>query len=115
MADLKIVSENPISSYILRKQLEQIKEKHKELNLRANRTLDYLNNVTLNKDVSELFDKIMKLNIPRLKEQHVNKIIDIAPTTTNQLKYVLQHYTITLTNESMAKIVEVINESLGKK
>ena len=61
-----------------------------------------------------LFDKMMKLNIPRLKEQHIHKIIDITPTTLNDLKVILQSYTVTVNNESMKKIVDTINEFLEK-
>ena len=57
----------------------------------------------------------MKLSIPRLKEQHMHKIMDIMPTTLNELKVVLQGYTITLNNESMKKIIDAITEFLEKK
>lgn len=110
MADAQIVSETPINSYQLRKELEKIRKRDKDLNFRANRTEEYLNHVATLKSADELFEKILKLNIPRLKEQHVHKIIDISPTTINELKAVLQGYTVTLNNESMKKIVDVINE-----
>jgi len=57
----------------------------------------------------------MKLNIPRLKEQHVHKLIDLNPTTLNELKVILQSYTITVNNESMKKIVDTINEFSEEK
>lgn len=101
--------------YRLRKELEKIKKRDTELNFRANRTEEYLNQVAAIKGAEELFDKITKLNIPRLKEQHIHKIIDIAPATVNDLKIVLQGYTITLNNESMKKIVDTLSEFLEKK
>lgn len=115
MADMQIVSETPVSIYQLKKELEKIKKRDNELNFRANRTEEYLNQIAELKNTDELFDKILKLNIPRLKEQHIHKIIDIAPTTLNELKVVLQGYTITINNESMKKIVDTINEFLKKK
>lgn len=115
MTDMQIISENPVSAYQLKKELEKIKKRDHELNFRANKTEEYLHQVAVLKNADELFDKIAKLNIPRLKEQHISKIIDIAPTTVNDLKVVLQGYTITLNNESMKKIVETINEFLEKK
>ena len=110
MADMQIVSENPINIYQLKKELENIKKRDKELSFRANRTEEYLNQIAVHKNADELFNKLMGLNIPRLKEQHVHKIIDINPTTINDLKVVLQAYTVTINNESMKKIVDVINE-----
>lgn len=115
MADMQILSETPINIYQLKKELERIKKRGNELNFRANRTEDYLNQIAVHKDADKLFDKLLKLNIPRLKEQHIHKIIDITPTTLNDLKVVLQGYTITLNSESMKKIVDAVNEFLEKK
>ena len=93
----------------LKKELEKIRKRDRELNFRANKTEEYLNNVTVHKSADELFSKIMQLNVPRLKEQHVHKIIDVTPTTVNELKVVLQGYTITVNNDSMKKIVDTFN------
>ena len=115
MTDAQIVSEAPIDVYTLKKELEKIRKRDNELNFRANRTEDYLHQIAILKNAEELFNKIMQLNIPRLKEQHIHKIIDITPTTINDLKVALQGYTITLNNESIKKIVDTINEFLEKK
>ena len=115
MADMQIISEAPINVYQLKKELERIKKRDNELNFRASKTEEYLNQIMIHKNADELFNKIMHLNIPRLKEQHVHKIIDIIPTTLNELKFVLQSYPITINNESMKKIVDTINEFLEKK
>lgn len=115
MGDMQIISEVPMDMYQLKKELEMIKKRDGELNFRANKTEEYLNQVAVHKDADELFDKMVKLNIPRLKEQHIHKIIDIMPTTVNELKVALQGYTITINSESMKKIVDTINEFLEKK
>ena len=115
MGDLQIISETPLNMHQLKKELEAIKKRDSELNFRANRAEEYLSQIAPNKHADELLDKIMHLNIPRLKEQHVHKIIDISPTTLNELKVVLQGYTITINNDSMKKIVDTINEFLEKK
>jgi len=114
MGDMQIISETPINIYYLKKELEKVKKRDSELNFRANRTEEYLNQAASNKNMDGLFDKMMKLNIPRLKEQHIHKIIDITPTTLNDLKVILQSYTVTVNNESMKKIVDTINEFLEK-
>ena len=112
MSDMQIISETPMNMYQLKKELEKIKKRDSELNFRANRTEEYLQQVLTLKNTDELFDKIMKLNIPRLKEQHVHKIIDIAPTTMNELKVILQSYTITVNNDAMKKIVDTLTDFL---
>jgi len=115
MADTQIISENPMNIYQLKKELEKIRKRDNELNFRANKTEEYLNQIATLKNSDEFFEKIMKLNIPRLKEQHIQKIIDITPTTINDLKVIVQGYTITLNNESMKKIVDTVNEFLENK
>ena len=115
MADVQVISEAPINIYQLKKELERIKKRDNELNFRANKTEEYLAQIATLKNADELFDRIIKLNIPRLKEQHIHKIIDVAPSSLSDLKVVLQGYTITINNESMKKIVDTINEFLEKK
>ena len=116
MADMQIVSESPINVYQLKKELERIKKRDNELNFRANKTEEYLHQTASDvKSAEELFDKIVKLGIPRLREHHVHKITDLMPTTVNDLKTVLQGYPITVNNESMKKIVDSVNEFLEKK
>ena len=116
MADTQIISETPINTYHLKKEIERIKKNQDELNFRANKTEEYLQQTSSGiKNAEELFEKIMKLNIPRLREQQVHKIIDILPATANELKTVLQGYTLTLNNESMKKIVDAVKEFSEKK
>ena len=114
MTDTQIISEVPISIYHLKKELEKIRKRDGELNFRANKTEEYLNQIAVAKNADELFAQIAKLNIPRLKESHIHKIVDIMPTTAGDLKTVLQGYTITLNSESMKKIVDSVNGFLEK-
>ena len=116
MADTQIISESPINVYQLKKEIERIKKGHDELNFRAGKTEEYLHQAAPDiKNPEELFEKIMKLNVPRLREQHIHKIIDTMPATANELKTVLQGYTITLNNDSIKKIADTITEFLEKK
>lgn len=115
MGDVQIISETPINLYQLKKDLERIRKRDSELNFRANRTEEYLNQIAVHKNADELFEKITGLNIPRLKEHQIHKIIDIAPATVHELKAVLQSYTVTINSESMKKIVDAINEFLERK
>lgn len=115
MANMQIISETPVNIYQLKKELERIKKRDSELNFRATRTDENLNQIATYKSADELFEKIFKLNIPRLKEQHIHKVIDVMPATVTELKHVLQGYTITVSNESIEKIMSVINEFLEKK
>ena len=111
MATNDILAENPISMYELKAELEKIKKRDKELNFRSARTEEYLNQVAaLSKKPSDLYEKLAKLDVPRLKESHLKKIIDIMPKTVNDLKVVLQGYTVSVSSENIKKIVDIINQ-----
>ena len=100
MATNDILAENPISMYELKAELEKIKKRDKELNFRSARTEEYLNQVAaLSKKPSDLYEKLAKLDVPRLKESHLKKIIDIMPKTVNDLKVVLQGYTVSVSRD----------------
>lgn len=112
MSKPEIINEIPVSMVELKEELDKIKARDKELNFRANKTEEYINQfINLNsKKMKELVEKINKLKIPRLKDQHINKIIDILPRKPEDLKALLQGYTITVNNENLKKIVNVIND-----
>ena len=86
--------------------IQQIKKRDKELNFRSQKTEEHLASAAAYKDAEKLFDKLNKLNISRLREQHIHKIIDVMPATVKDLKVVLQGYTISVSNENMKKIVD---------
>ncbi len=115
MADGEILSEKPMNIFELKEELKKIKKRDEELNFRSNKTEDYLTQMPSFKKSDELSKKISKLNIPRLREQHINKIIDILPTTVESLKVILQGYTITVNNENMKKIIDAVNSLIEKK
>ena len=106
---VQIISEVPISAYQLKEELDKIKKRDAELNFRAAKTEEHLISITANKSLDNLFDKISKMDIPRLKEQHIRKIIDLMPVSIKDLKIILQGYTINPNNESMKKIVDALN------
>ena len=110
MAPTNVIAENPISMYDLKAELEKIKKRDKELNFRAARTEEYLNQVVSFNKSSDLYGKLVKLDIPRLKDSHIKKIMDIMPKTANDLKVVLQGYTVSVSNENIKKIVDTINQ-----
>lgn len=105
-----IMEEKPITMAELKEELNKIKKRDKELNFRANKTQEYLSQFTKQDydKIKGLIDKINKLKIPRLKEEHIIKIIDLMPKTVDDLKSILQGYTVTVKSDNMKKIVEVI-------
>ncbi len=107
-----IVSETPVTMSELKEGLTKLRKADKEPNFRVKRTGEYLTsfNVLPLKEATELVDKLTKLSIPRLKDIHIAKIVDLLPTDPNDLKLYLQGYTITISNENAKKIVDIVKE-----
>lgn len=117
MAVPNIVEEKPITMVELKEELTKIKKRDKELNFRSNKTLEYLSvfaKMTPQKAI-ELEQKLEKLNIPRLKDFQIKKIIDILPKTVEDLKVILQGYTLTVSSENIKKIVSLIDSFTKQK
>lgn len=112
MSSPKIIEEKAISMSELKAELSRIKKRDKELNFRANKTDDYVKQfATLdNKSSKELVEKIEALEIPRLKDQHIKKIVDILPEKQDDLKMILEAYPITVTQDNQKKILEIVAE-----
>ncbi len=110
MADAKILNEVPISMKELKDELVKIKKRDKELNFRANKTEEYLNQFTTLKKEKELEEELTKLDIPRIKDQHIKKIVDVLPCSVEELKTLIQGYPISVNAENLKKIVDVVKK-----
>jgi DNA-directed RNA polymerase subunit F len=117
MTRQQVITETPITMAELKDELEKIKKRDSALNFRAEKTQEYLDQfVTLkSKDAKELFKKIEDLNIPRLKPEHIVKLIDIMPATADEVKVVLQGYTITVTKENLKRVADAIQDANKKE
>ena len=117
MVNPKIVEETPIGLAEIKAKLDKIKKRDEELGARASRMEDYLNQFNnLSKgDYETLVKELKKLDIPRLREPHIIKIADIIPETVDDLKTILQGYTLTVTNDNLKKIVDVTSKFTSKQ
>lgn len=108
----KIINEKPINMNELKEEIEHIKKRDKEVSLRVQRTEEYLNFFARLKteQVKQFKEKLTKLNIPRMKEEHITKIIDMIPHTIDELKSLLQGYIITVSKDNLTKIMGVVDE-----
>jgi DNA-directed RNA polymerase subunit F len=108
----KIISQSAMNASELHAEMKRIKERDKELGFRAQKTVDYLESIgTLDaKKAKELLEKLLKLEIPRLRDMHFHKIIDLLPTSAKDVKTILQGYNVTVTQENCKKIADVVAE-----
>ena len=108
----KVMSELPMSHIDVKTELERIKERDKELNFRAQKTLDYLQRVVTidEKKAKQLKSELEKVGGGKLKETQLDKLLDLLPTTERDVKVVLQKYNINIGADVVKKIAETIAE-----
>ena len=109
---MEIVEKTPLCVVELKKEIAAIKKRDGELNFRAQRTEEYVNEVAnfSQKDCAALIKQLTDLELPRLKPVHIKKIVDIFPHDEKQLKILLSGYTLTVSSENMKKIVAVLKD-----
>lgn len=109
MADYKIISSEPISnSEVL--DLISKKSDSMELTYREEKSLDYLKKVVKNsvEETNQLFNEILALQVPRLEEIHIKKIIEIMPSSGTQLRAVVSNTGTILVDENVTKILDLL-------
>ncbi len=112
-----VVEEVPMSLIEVKEEIQKIKKRDKEVNFRVAKTEEYLDLFVKNsfKEHKELFDKLTALNIPRLKEIQICKIIDLMPATAEMVKLLFQGSTITISEDNAKKIAAVVAEYVKKE
>ena len=113
----KVLSQTPTNVVELKAELERIKKRDKEFSFRAGKAYEYLQEFVqlTQKQAEELMAKLAKLGVPRLRDQHFHKLLDIMPTTANDVKVALQGYNITVSQENCKKIASVLTEYAKKE
>lgn len=108
----EVLEKQPINIVDLKQEIEKIKKDEEELNFRAAKTEEYVQELAKlkPKQAKELHGKLMGLEIPRFKEQHAHKLIDLLPGTEKQVKLILTSYHMTVKNDDVKRIFEALSE-----
>lgn len=117
MGTQEILNKVPLSLAEVKGKISAIKKRDKELNFRSNKVNEYLTtyHIISQKDAKALYGKLEKLEIPRIKNVQIKKIIDLLPASLEDLKIILSGYNITINSDSQKKIVETVKSYLPKK
>ncbi|MBN2458320.1 hypothetical protein JXB31_04285 [Candidatus Woesearchaeota archaeon] len=113
----EILEETEIPMFEIKKDIAKIKKRDTELNFRTQKTEEYLNTFITLKDseLKSLLDELKGLDIPRLKDLHIYKIVDTLPVSVDDVKLILQGYTLTVSQDNMKKIAETVKKHLPEK
>jgi DNA-directed RNA polymerase subunit F len=117
MARIEVLDEESISMSELKDELGKIKKRDEELNFRAQKTEEYLNQFVplTKKDSKELRKKLEDMNLPRFRPQYINKLLDILPTDQELVKMALSNYNVTVSQDDLKKIASTVAEYAKKK
>ncbi|MBI2662989.1 hypothetical protein HYX15_00455 [Candidatus Woesearchaeota archaeon] len=111
MAEIEVVNEVPITMAQMKKKLEEIKKRDKELNFRAKKVEEYLDQfLTKDKKQEDLRKKITDLNISRLRDRQITKILDLMPKDIESLKIIFSGDNVTIKQEDLEKILQAVKE-----
>jgi DNA-directed RNA polymerase subunit F len=116
MPNPRLISEEPLTLVDVKEAIDKMEKRDKELSYRSGKAKDYLSVfVDLSEEKkSELQKKLTALDLVRLKEVHIAKIIDFLPKTADDLKVLLQGYVMTLPKKEMDSIVAVVKEVVSE-
>ncbi len=108
--NIEILNEQALSMSEMKEELKKIKSRDKELTFRANKVEEYLNTFdTVDfKKVEELKKKLEGLNVLRLKDRHIVKILDVMPEDLDSLRLIFSGENLTLKQEDLDKILKAL-------
>lgn len=119
MAKPEVLEKSPMNVVEVKAALERIHKEDPEasLNFRAQKAEEYAQDFARisEKKAKELFAELQKLEIPRVREQHIHKFIDLLPSNEKQVKLILGTYHLTVTGENVKKIADAIQSYLPKR
>ncbi|MBS3165258.1 hypothetical protein J4439_07555 [Candidatus Woesearchaeota archaeon] len=111
MTDAKIITEDALSMGDLLQELRKVKKRDGEVvSFRVTKVEEYLSQFLKQKSHVELLEKLHKLEVPRLKDMHLIKIVDLMPASPDEVKMVLQAYPLSVSAENLKKIADVVRE-----
>ncbi|MEK6940942.1 MAG: hypothetical protein AABW49_03525 [Nanoarchaeota archaeon] len=110
MPVIEVINKNPLNLSELSAALDSLSKRDGELNFRGKRLREYLNafEIPTLKEADALKKKINDLQIPRLKDRHIAKLIDLHPADMDSLKLLFSTENITLKQEDFEKILSAL-------
>ncbi len=110
MSTVEIIQETPLTLAEVKEKLDAIKKRDIELTIKGKKVETYLTQFLQASNTKKLIDEIKKLEIARLKDKHIVKIVDLLPKDTDSLHVILAEENITIKEENLKRIIDVVKE-----
>jgi DNA-directed RNA polymerase subunit F len=117
MGTQEILNKTPLSLAEVKGKLSTIKKRDEELNFRTNKVVEYISSyhIIAQKDAKELYEKLEALDVSRLRDVQIKKIVDILPESEDDLKTIMTGYSISLSSDNVKKVLDAVKPYLPKK
>ncbi len=105
----EILSKKEVS---LSEASEFINKKETELTYREEKVQEFLkkhSKLSL-EDFTKAKEAILALDIPRIEEHHIVKILNIMPTTGTELRAIISHEGLVLVDETAKQILDTLKQ-----
>lgn len=111
MANYEVINQKPIHSSKVSKEILE-KTQNREQTYREEKILDYLNktNKISHEEFKLAFDELVALNIPRIEEKHIVKILEIMPQNGTELRAIISHGGMVVVDDVVEQILNVIKK-----
>jgi DNA-directed RNA polymerase subunit F len=112
MSQPVVQSEEAIDMYEVLKELKAVEKRDGTLGFRAEKTKEYITDARqlTDKRVKEIREGIVALEVPRMKSEHIAKIIDVMPVSLDDLKNLISSFNITVKDDYLKKMVDILKE-----
>jgi DNA-directed RNA polymerase subunit F len=112
MVSPQLIEEQAIPLAEVKEYVKEIEKRQAELDYRPAKTKEYVGLFTLltTEQKDALKKELEGLNILRLKDPQMVKIIDFLPTTVDDVRILLQGYPVSISKKDMERIVEVVKK-----
>ena len=115
MTAAKLIESKSVSLVHVKAALGSMQKRDSELGYRAAKVKDFLESfppVLSTKQRDDLCKKLEHLELTRIKEEQIMKIVDFLPKSVEELRVVLAAYPLSLPKKDQDAIVSVVGEFL---
>ncbi len=112
MVEIDVIEQKPVSLVEVKGMLENAKKNTKELNFRAQKVNNYLNDVVSldEKKYKYLYEKLSHIESQKLRDRLIVKILDVMPEDMETLKSLFSGETTSLKLEEFKQILDILKE-----
>lgn len=111
MANYEIINQKAIHSSVVLEKITS-KTQNRELTYREEKIEDYLKKFTKisHEDFNSALEELTKLEIPRIEEHQLIKILEIMPQNGTELRAIISHGGVVVVDATVNDILSVVNK-----